>query len=158
MPAAAEAQAVVAAPLDHVFSVLATLDPSGGYYPSFGPLPAVQRVSEQTAVFTEPGASRRLHLSDGGTVVETVVVVEEPTRHSYELRGFEKIFGALVDHARADWRFDTVPGGTRVRWRYTFTALPARAVPVWLIVRIFWAPYMRRVMPGIARAAGRLVG
>lgn len=158
MAAAASAQAVVAAGVEHVFATLATLDPSAGYYPAFGPLPGVQRVSEQTAVFTEPNASRRLHLSDGGSVVETVVVAEEPTRHSYELRGFERIFGRLVDHARADWRFDTVPGGTRIRWRYAFTALPGRAVPVWLIVRLLWAPYMRRVMPGIARSAGRLVG
>ena len=42
-------------------------------------------------------------------------------------------------------------GGTRITWTYTFFGKPGRGWLVGLIVRLFWAPYMRRVLPAIIR-------
>lgn len=155
MSAAATAEALVRVPSARAFRVAVGIDPAAGFYPRSGPLPAVQGVSDQTGPFTLVGSSRVLHLSDGGTVTETVVRADAPAAHSYRLTGFTGVFGALVDHARADWSFDPHAGGTRIRWTYTFTALPGRAPIVWLIVRCAWAGYMRRVLPGIAHEISR---
>ncbi|TPW70063.1 SRPBCC family protein [Schumannella sp. 10F1B-5-1] len=155
-PAAASVDIVVAAPLAEVFATTVATDPAA-FYPRFGPLPAVTSVSEQTAAFDQIGAHRRLHLSDGGSVIETVVEVDVPSRHVYELSRFAKLFGRLVSGARAEWVFTEETGGTRIHWTYAFHPLPGRGPIVHLIVRLFWAPYMRSVLPAIARQSGELV-
>lgn len=152
----ASAEALVAGELAQVFATIVGADPAE-WYPRFGPLPAVVRVSDQTAAFTEPGARRTLHLSDGGTVTEEVVGIDAPRFHSYQLTGFQKLFGRLVRTARADWVFTTEPRGVRIRWTYTFFALRGRGPLVSAIVLVLWAAYMRRVLPPLARAAGPLV-
>ncbi len=152
----AVAEARVRAPIDEVFAVVSTADPAA-WYPRFGPLPAVIRVTERTAPFDRLGATRRLHLSDGGHVREEVTVVQAPTEHSYRLTGFEKLFGRLVESALAEWTFhDEAPDATRIRWTYSFTARRGRGALVALIVALAWRPYMRRVLPPLARSAGPL--
>jgi hypothetical protein len=153
---AASAEALVAGGLAEVFDAVVAVDPSE-WYPRFGPLPAVVRVTDQSAAFTEPGARRTLHLSDGGTVTEEVVTIDAPRFHSYQLTGFQKLFGHLVRTARADWVFSPDPRGVRIRWTYTFYALRGRGVLVSAIVLVLWAAYMRRVLPPIARNAGPLL-
>lgn len=165
MAATASVDALVRVPVDRAFRVTVDIDPAAGFYPRFGPLPAVLSVSDRTGPFTRVGSSRMLHLSDGGTVTETVVRAEAPASapgsdartgaHSYRLTGFTGLFGRLVDHADADWRFEQHDGGTRIRWTYTFTGLPGRGGIVAVIVRLAWAPYMRRVLPGIAHEVAR---
>ena len=56
--------------------------------------------------------------------------------------------------ADAEWDFDAAVEGTRVRWRYTFHAQPKRGWIVRLIVKLAWARYMRRVLPGLLAEAG----
>ncbi|MBH0129400.1 SRPBCC family protein [Salinibacterium sp. NK8237] len=131
------------------------LDP-GQFYPRFGPLPAVVTVLEQSGTWNAVGHSRRLVLSDGGHVIETITDADAPELFAYELSDFQKLFGMLVSGARAEWRFDDRSTGSRIRWSYTFFAKPARGWIVWLIVRLWWGRYMRRVLPPIAREVERL--
>jgi hypothetical protein len=131
-----------------------TVDPSTVYEKS-GPLPAVTGRHEQTGGWDAVGQTRRLTLSDGGHVRERIIVADAPSRFAYELTDFQKLFGRLVRDARADWRFTSVPSGTRVEWRYQFRALPGRGWLVGLIQVAFWAPYMRKVLPAIARSIQR---
>jgi len=154
---AATAEALVAGTLAEVFDAIVSVDPAA-FYPRFGLLPAVTSVSDQTGPFSQTGSQRKLHLSDGGSVVEEVVQIDVPRFHSYQLTGFQKLFGRLVRTARADWVFSPDPRGVRIRWTYTFYALRGRGLVVAPIVLILWGAYMRRVLPGIARAAGPLVG
>lgn len=107
-------------------------------------------VRDQSGSWDAPGRTRRLILSDGGHVIETITEVESPNLFVYELSDFQKLFGGLVSGARAEWRYDRVAGGTRIRWTYTFFGKTGRAWIVKLIVRLWWAPYMRRVLPPIA--------
>jgi hypothetical protein len=120
-----------------------------GFYPKAGPLPAVVEVRDQTGAWDAPGQTRTLVLSDGGSVIEHTRVVEAPTFFAYELTDFQKLFGHLVSGARAEWSFTAVEGGTRIDWTYEFHPLPRAGLVVGAIVRLLWAPYMRRVLPGI---------
>ncbi|MCY7413252.1 MAG: SRPBCC family protein [Salinibacterium sp.] len=147
----------VAVAQQRAFEITGPIDPTR-WYPKHGPLPAVVAVENQTGSWDAPGRTRTLLLSDGGHVVETITDAASPEYFAYELKDFQKLFGRLVSGARAEWRFERDAGGTSIRWTYTFFALPGRIGIVAAIVKLFWAPYMRRVLPPIAREVERLAG
>lgn len=145
----------VTAPMpDVAWAFVAHHDPTV-YYPKFGPLPAVTAVEDQSGPWTIVGQTRRLELSDGGSVVETITDADSPTLFAYDLSDFQRLFGRLVTGARAEWRFERESDGTRIRWSYEFHPKRGRRWIVALIVRLWWARYMQRVLPRIAADAGR---
>jgi polyketide cyclase/dehydrase/lipid transport protein len=144
----ARVEAIAPADPTRTFDVLTPSDPAR-FYPRFRVIPAVIAVTDQTGDWDAAGQTRTLHLSDGSTVVETTTDVNRPGFFAYELTDFTKMFGLLVDYARAEWRFDPVEGGTRIAWSYTFFGRPGRGWIVGLIVRLAWAAYMRRVIVGL---------
>ncbi len=144
----AKADATAQATPEHCFAVLAPIDPTL-YYPKYGPLPAVVGVRNQSGAWDTPGRTRTLDLSDGGWVVETITRSEPPLHFDYALTEFQKVFGVLVSSALAEWSFEAEGEGTRIHWTYSFHGLPGRGWIVKLIVSLWWAPYMRRVLPPI---------
>jgi Polyketide cyclase / dehydrase and lipid transport len=130
-----------------------------GYYRKSGIIPAVVEVRDQTGNWDTPGQTRQLMLSDGGWVVETIMNVEPYGFFAYNLTQFQKVFGMLVHHARAEWTFTKVQGGTTIHWKYTYFPKSAAArLPLALIVRLAWGPYMRRVLPTIVAEVERQAG
>ena len=152
--ATATTDAVVQSTPKQAWEISGSVDPAR-FYPKHGPLPAVTAVRDQTGPWDTVGRTRKLALSDGGHVIETITDADSPTLFAYELSDFQKLFGMLVTGARAEWRFERVEAGTRIRWTYTFFGKPGRAWIVKLIVTLFWAPYMRKVLPPIAREVER---
>lgn len=155
MGTSAHAEAHAPAHPDRTFEILTPSDPSR-FYGKFGPIPATVKVTDQTGAWDAVGQTRTLHLSDGGSVVETLKSVEAPHRFAYQLTDFTGVFGALVAFARAEWDFDAAEGGTRIGWTYTFYAQPARGAILAVIVKLFWAPYMRKVLPGLVDEVRRV--
>ena len=145
----ASASAVVDAPTTAVFPRLLAHDPVR-FYPRSGILPAVTAVRDASGPWDAPDRTRRLEQSNGGTFVETIRVVDAPTRFAYDLSDFTGFFAALVAGAHAEWRLTESSAGTRIDWTYAFTARPGRGPIVAAIVRFAWAGYMRRVLPPIA--------
>ena len=150
----AAADAVVHATPKRAWEIVGPIDATR-FYPKFGPLPAVVDVRDQVGAWDAVGQTRTLVLSDGGSVVETITDAASPTFFAYELSDFQKLFGRLVAGARAEWRFERVESGTSIRWSYEFFALPGRGWIVGLIVRMFWARYMKRVLSPIAAEVDR---
>jgi Polyketide cyclase / dehydrase and lipid transport len=130
-----------------------------GYYPKSGLLPAVTEIRDQSGTWDRPGQTRKLMLSDGGWVIEQTTNVEPHGYFAYNLTDFQKVFKRLVDHARAEWTFTEVDGGTSIHWVYTFFPLNAVAAPVLsLIVTLLWGPYMKKVLPRIVAEIERQAG
>ena len=152
----ASVELIARATPEQAYKISGPIDPAL-YYPRFGPLPAVTGVVDQSGSWDTVGRTRRLLLSDGGHVIETITDTECPTLFAYELSDFQKLFGSLVAGARAEWRFERVAGGARVHWTYTFSGRPGCGWIVFLIVRLLWAPYMRRVLPKIVAEIDRAV-
>ncbi len=152
--ASATADGVTTASLARAWEVATPLTPVG-YYPKYGPLPAVLEVRDQTGAWDAVGQTRQLMLSDGGSVIEHLVQVDRPETFIYELSDFQKLFGSLVSGARAEWEFSNVPGGTSIRLTYTFHPRRGAGLLVGAIVRLFWWPYMKRVLPGIIAEVNR---
>lgn len=151
----ARVQAIAPADPATTFDLLTPSDPAR-FYPTFRVIPAVVAVSGQSGAWDAVGQTRTLNLSDGSSVVETTTDVDRPGFFAYELTRFTKVFGVLVHHARAEWRFDPAEGGTRISWSYTFFARPGRGWIVGLIVRLVWAAYMRRVIVGLVDEVRRV--
>ena len=99
--------------------------------------------------------TRTLALSDGGSVVETITESDPGVFFGYNLSAFQKLFGRLVSGARAEWTFTSEGATTRIRWTYAFHPLAGRGLIVRAIVALFWAPYMKRVLPTIVSAINR---
>jgi len=153
--ASATVTGVTRAPLVRAWEIATPLTPLG-YYPKSGLLPGVVEVRNQTGPWDAIGRSRQLMLSDGGHVIEHIVRVERPDLFVYELTDFQKLFGKLVAGARAEWEFTAVAEGTEIRWTYSFHSLPRGGFAVWLIVKLLWSPYMKRVLPGIIHEIDRV--
>jgi hypothetical protein len=155
MASTAKAQGFAPARPDRTFAILTPSDPTR-FYPRFGPIPATVRVDDQTGAWDAVGQSRKLTLSDGGTLIERIQVVEKPRRFEYRLTDFTGFFGKLVAFAESEWDFDAATEGTRVRWTYTFHAQPKRGWIVRLIVVLFWSRYMKKVLPALMDEVRRL--
>ena len=76
-------------------------------------------------------------------------LVRSNPQQAYELSG-------PLDPTRFYPRFEPRQSGAIIRWRYTFFARPARGWIVWLVVTLWWARYMRHVLPPIAREIDHL--
>jgi Polyketide cyclase / dehydrase and lipid transport len=151
----AVAELTAAAPRQQTWSTATPLTPVG-YYPKSGIIPAVVEVRDQSGNWDAPGQTRQLMLSDGGWVVETTMNVEPYQFFAYNLTQFQKVFGVLVHHARAEWTFTEVPAGTTIHWKYTYFPKNAAAkLPLALIIRLVWGPYMRKVLPKIVTEVER---
>ncbi len=151
----ASADAVAQATAKQAFDIYGAVDPTR-FYLKYGPLPAVTAVRDQAGSWDTAGRTRKLLLSDGGSVIETITDAASPNFFAYELHDFQKLFGKLVSVARAEWHFTPVAGGTRITWTYTFHPLPGRGLIVGTIVALFWAPYMKRVLSAIVLEIERL--
>ena len=138
----ATVELIASTPLEWTWDVLTPIDPAR-FYPRFGPLPATIKVTHQSGPWNTIGQTRRLELSDGGHVIETITDVEPHSFFAYELTDFQKIFSRLVDHARAEWTFTAVPEGTLVHWTYTFFARKRWGWLVALIDRMYGSHQMR---------------
>jgi hypothetical protein len=148
MASSAKVEGFAPAKPDRTFAIMTPSDPTR-FYPTSGPLPGIVKVEDQTGAWDAVGQSRKLTLSDGGTVVERIKVVDAPRRFAYQLTDFTGFFGTLVAFADAEWDFDASVEGTRIRWTYTFHAQPKRGWIVRLIVRLAWRGYMKKVLPGL---------
>src|SRR6188768_2015376 len=93
------------------WDVITPIDPAR-FFPKHGVIPATVAVREQSGPWNVVGQSRRLHLADGGSVVEHITDVSEPHYFAYELTEFQKLFKLLIDHARGEWTFTEQEGGT----------------------------------------------
>ncbi|MES1212791.1 MAG: SRPBCC family protein [Leifsonia sp.] len=151
----ATVQGIASADPARTFDILTPSDPVR-FYPRFRVIPAVTSVTDQTGAWDAVGQTRTLHLSDGSSVVETTTEVQRPGLFAYRLTDFTKVFGPLVDHALAEWRFDPDTAGTRITWTYTFFGRTGRGWIVGLIVRLAWAAYMRKVLVGLVDEVRRV--
>lgn len=115
-------------------------------------LPGVIEVRDQTGAWDAVGQTRTLVLTDGGTVKETLTAVSEPT-FAYGLSTFTGFFRRLLASGPVGVAHRPDGEGSSIEWTYAFTAKPGWGLLVATILKLAWAPYMRRVLPAIAASA-----
>ena len=112
--------------------------------------------------YDHAGASRTVHLSDGGSFREHIVRYERPGETApdapghfdYDVTLFTGIFGRIVSDGTARWTY--APGSTgrtHITWTYGYRPLPGRRFLLKRIIGPLWLQYMRR---GMGRALGAI--
>lgn len=142
-------RSIVKATAKHTYDVVCPIDPTK-FFPGYGPIPGVTAVHNQSGSWDTVARTRQLELADGGHVIEEITDADSPQFFAYDLSDFQRLFGVLVAGARAEWRFAELDNGTEIRWTYSFYALQGRGWIVALIVKMFWGPYMRRVISSLS--------
>jgi len=119
-----------------VFDAVNDAEGAPRIYGGHGPVPGVTELRYDGDGKPRLGAVRKVWTADGNVLEEKLVVYDRPRAHAYTLRGFSRPFSLLVREARADWRFEPVPGTatTRVHWTYAFTLTTAL---VWPLAALF---------------------
>jgi uncharacterized protein YndB with AHSA1/START domain len=108
-----------------------------------GPIPAIARAQKIDET------RRRVDMSDGSSLEETVLVLERPHRHVYRWsEGLRPPLSLLVRWGEADWSFRTADGGTEVEWVYRFELRTLIAYPIAAILVRFFRSWMTQ---GLAR-------
>jgi hypothetical protein len=136
VPAAPERafDAVLTEPLPRIFSR------------RYGPISPIREVSDQTGdVWGTVGQSRRILLSDGGSMTERLTTVERPGSFGYRISDLSGPFKALISSLDGEWTFEPAGTGTRITW--TWTLYPASSVAGYAL------PVFARLWRGYARQA-----
>lgn len=116
------------APIASVFAC--AVDPARlpAMFRGFWPVAGITRIDHEVAPAI--GARRRITLSDGSSLQETVTAWDVPARHAYRLTGFRPPMSWLVREGNADWRFGSQGNDTDVTWSYVFTLTGVLAWPL----------------------------
>ncbi len=124
-------------------------------FTGFGLLPAVVKVSGQTGNWDIPGHSRTVHLSDRGTIVETVTSCQRPELFSYQLSNFTGGFGLLVADAIGIWKFNEIDRTTtEITWEYSFRAKSISAgIILKPIIELLFRAYMQQIIDTFSNLA-----
>lgn len=92
------------------------------------------------------GQTRTIHLSDGGSVKETLTLSDRPSRSEYAISDLKGPLKLLVSRAEGRWRFEPAGERTTVTWAWTLhptNAVTARVLP---LIGVFWRGYARKAL------------
>ena len=134
---------VLTTPLPEIF---------GRRYFAIAPIKQVTGQDDEWGVSV--GQSRTIHLSDGGTMQETLTVLDSPRRFGYTMSNITGMMKPLVSAADGTWTFDAAGTGVRVTWTWevTPTSVGRAAMPVFARL---WSGYARQAMEEIERIVVR---
>jgi len=127
----------------------------------YGPLPAVSAVENPTGPWDSVGTERTIRLADGSSMLEVLTDVQRPHGFSYTLSEMTSVLRFLVIRFHGSWHFEPVTasdGSTPIKatWRYSFDVRSRFTRPIsWLILNLFWRPYMKRAFDGAIAALPR---
>ncbi len=134
-----------------VFDFVAAQDVLPKILTGYGLVPGVASTSDVSGPWDQPGSTRIVHLLDGSTVREGLTHHERPAYFAYRVSDPSFSLKHLMSHARGQWWFTAVDGGTHVKWTYTFQAKNALArIPLRLFVGTQWKGYMKVCLNKVA--------
>ena len=141
-----------------VYDFVTAVETPTKVFSGYGPIPAV---IETTVVGGGPlleGSICRTRNSDGSMMNRTISVLERPRRHQYVVDGdgFRPLFRMMVRRGHGTWLFE--PRGDASHLLSTYSFEPRRVfwwIPVFFLIRIFFAPAMARCILATKRELER---
>ena len=143
-------EAVVSHTIEDTFDFIAAEDVLPKILTGYGLVPGVGFTSDVSGPWDQPGSHRIVHLKDGSSVAEGVTDYERPAYFAYRVSNPTFALKHLMAYATGQFWLNTVPGGTNVRWTYTFHAKNwLTKLPLALFVNTQWKGYMDVCMKNI---------
>jgi hypothetical protein len=147
---------VVRAPLERAFDTLSAEDVLPTLLHRYLVVPGVTGTTDVSGPWDQPGRSRMVELSGGGSVHEEITAYERPRYFAYRVDGFPAPFDRLVRFAQGRWWLATDGKRTIIRWSYSFDAATrAGVLPLRVFAHLFWRGYMRAAMRRLGRLLSR---
>lgn len=128
-----------AVPVETAYDVLLPTPLPELFSQRYGVIPPIKRVSGQIGAWGSAGvgATRTIHLADGGSMVETLTSLDRPTGFGYRIGDVKGPMMPLVRSVRGHWGLASDGSGTRVTW--TWEVEPRRfAGPLMPVLRQQW--------------------
>jgi hypothetical protein len=115
----------------------------------FALLPPIKEVRGQQGVWGQPGQSRMVLTTDGGTMRELLTDVQAPHSFSYRLSDITGPLRPLVDSIDGRWEFALRGTGTEITWRWTLHPRGVGAV-ILPLLKMMWRGYARQALEVLA--------
>lgn len=110
-------------------------------------LPPVVRVDDQDGEWArEVGQTRTIRTSDGGSLHETLRVIEPPHRFAYRIDQIGGPMRPLVRHLDGEWSFAAAGSGTTITWSWELTPTSPLTRPVVALLGRMWHGYARHAL------------
>ena len=103
-------QQVLTVPLPQIF---------GRRYWAIAPITEV--IGQEGEWGTTVGQTRTIKMSDGASMLETLTVIEKPSRFGYTIGNVKGMLKLLVSAATGVWAFEPDGAGVRVSWSWDVT-------------------------------------
>lgn len=137
------ANTFVARPPEPTFAVIVRPTTIPMAFRGKGPIPGTVHAEVLGDGVMRPGARRLVRSADGTSVDEVIEELVAPSRQRYTLSGFSRPFSWLVRRGEGLWTLSPAPGGTYVRWDFSFTLTSLLA---WPVVAVLLHVFFRRAM------------
>lgn len=115
-------------------------------------IPAVVSTEDQTGDWDAAGQTRRFKLADGSETAELINSVDRPKAFNYTVGPFSGPIGKAVDHAKGEFLFEPMGGGTHITWTYVWAPKPGAQPLIWVLAKV-WNIYAKRMIYKLARLA-----
>jgi hypothetical protein len=110
-------------------------------------LPPVVRVDGQDGEWArEVGQTRTIRTSDGGSLHETLTVLEAPHRFGYRIDQIRGPMRPLVRQLVGEWSFAEAGAGPTITWSWELTPTSPVTRPVVALVGRMWHGYARHAL------------
>ena len=83
--------------------------------------PIVEVIGQQGEWGSAVGQTRTIRMSDGGNMLETLTVIDQPKRFGYTISNVKGMLKLLVAAASGTWAFEPDGDGTRITWSWEVT-------------------------------------
>ena len=110
-------------------------------------LPRVARVEGQEGTWGgHVGQTRTIATSDGGSLRETLTLVERPHRFGYRIDVLSGPMRPLVSHLDGEWVFEPGGAGTTITWSWDLHPRSVLTAPVVALIGRMWHGYARHAL------------
>lgn len=134
-------------PLDRAYERTITWPLEELFHRRFGPIPPITGTEPaQDGEWGTVGQRRTIRTSDGGSMVEQLVLVDAPNRFGYEITGLTGPMKPLASRIEGTWAFEAVGSGSRITWSWTIHPASSASALVLPVFGRLWKGYARRAL------------
>jgi hypothetical protein len=146
---------IIGKPRADVFEVAVACDTYPRVLHKLGPIPGIARCEMIDGRPLEPGACRRVVMTNGSVLNEELLAFTRPTEHRYIWRsGLRGPFAKMIRSCEGRWLFSDTEGGTKIDWMLTFELTTPLAYPIIQPMMPLQRRWMRR---GLERMRDKLL-
>lgn len=116
--------------------------------------PIVEVTGQQGEWGTSVGQTRTIKMSDGGNMLETLTVIDEPNHFGYTISNVKGMLKLLVSSAEGLWAFAPDGDGTRITWSWEVTPTKVGRLAMPVFARL-WSGMAGQAMDEIDKVLGQ---